>query len=121
MHERFDTYASPLAIRNASPAMLRFWSARHKFTTWRRLWLALAEAERELGMPITPAQIDQMREHITVTDHELELAGEFEKRLRHDVMAHVHALGHVAPLAKPIIHLGMTSQDIVCNADALIL
>jgi adenylosuccinate lyase len=116
-HDLFDRYVSPLASRNASPEMQAIWSPRRKFSAWRRLWLALAEAQKELGLPITDEQIDQLRAHQTVTDADILRAVEHERRLRHDVMAHVHALGDVAPAARPIIHLGATSQDVNCNAE----
>ncbi|MEL7472524.1 MAG: lyase family protein [Planctomycetota bacterium] len=117
----YDTYQSPLASRNASAAMLRIWSPRHKFQTWRRIWLAVAEAQRACGLDITDEQIAELRAVVErgITDAELERAGELERELRHDVMAHVHCLGESAPKAKPILHLGCTSQDVVCNADLL--
>lgn len=116
-----DTYTSPLASRNASPDMLRIWSPRHKFNTWRRIWLAVAEAQRACGLPITDEQIAELRAVVErgITDEELARAAELERDLRHDVMAHVHCLGEQCPKAKPIIHLGCTSQDVVCNADLL--
>lgn len=115
----FDTYTSPLAERNASPEMLRLWSPRHKFNTWRRIWLAVAEAQHEMGLPVTKEQVEELRAVVErgITDAEIELAKKYERELRHDVMAHVHALGDSCPKAKGIIHLGMTSQDVVCNAD----
>jgi adenylosuccinate lyase len=118
-----DTYTSPLASRNASPAMLRIWSPRHKFNTWRRIWLAVAEAQQACGLPITDEQIAELRAVVErgITDEELARAAELERELRHDVMAHVHCLGEQCPKAKPIIHLGCTSQDVVCNADLLII
>ncbi len=116
-----DTFVSALAQRNASKEMQAIWSARRRYTTWRRIWLAVAEAQHETGLPITPAQCEEIGRHLIPSDEDLTRAAEFEKRLRHDVMAHVHALGHNAPEAKPIIHLGLTSQDVVCNADLLIL
>lgn len=111
------TYQSPLASRNASPQMQAIWSAQRKFSTWRRLWLALAEAEKELGLDIPDAAIDQMREHLDDIDYAR--AAEWEKKLRHDVMAHVHTFAEVAPAAKPIIHLGATSQFVNCNTELL--
>lgn len=116
-----DTYTSPLASRNASPEMLRIWSPRHKFNTWRRIWLAVAEAQQACGLPITDEQIAELRAVVErgITDAELARAAELERDLRHDVMAHVHCLGEQCPKAKPIIHLGCTSQDVVCNADLL--
>ncbi len=114
-----DGYQSPLETRNASAEMRSIWSARRKFSLWRRIWLALAESEREIGLPVTETQIAELRSHLD--DIDFENAARHEAKLRHDVMAHVHALGDVAPTARPIIHLGMTSQDVVCNADVLIL
>jgi adenylosuccinate lyase len=112
-----DSYTSPLARRNASPAMLAIWSDRRKFGTWRRLWLALAQSQRELGLGIAAEQVAQIAQHLDDIDYEA--AERYEKQLRHDVMAHVHALGDVAPLARPIIHLGATSQFVVCNTELL--
>ena len=114
-----QTYQSPLASRNASPAMQAIWSPRFKFTTWRRLWLALAESEKELGLAITDEQLDQMREHLDDIDYDA--AASYEKKLRHDVMAHVETFGEAAPLAHPIIHLGATSQFVVCNSELIML
>jgi adenylosuccinate lyase len=126
MHESpYDTYASPLASRNASPEMLRLWSPRHKFNTWRRIWLAVAEAQHEMGLPVTKEQVEELRAVVNrpggITDDELRAAEKYERELRHDVMAHVHALGDSCPKARGIIHLGMTSQDVVCNADFAVL
>ena len=112
-----DEYRSPLSGRYASPQMQEIWSQQRKIGTWRRLWLALAESEQELGLSITDAQLDQLREHLD--DIDFEAAATYEKELRHDVMAHVHVLGDVAPLAKPIIHLGATSQFVNCNTELL--
>ncbi|MEO0511441.1 MAG: adenylosuccinate lyase [Planctomycetota bacterium] len=121
-----DTYTSPLAARNASPEMLRIWSPRHKFNTWRRVWLAIAEAQQEATKDqdtplVTNEQVEELRAVVErgITDEELARASEIERDLRHDVMAHVHCLGESCPAAKPIIHLGCTSQDVVCNADLL--
>lgn len=114
MHDP-NTYQSPLASRNASPAMQAIWSPQRKFSTWRRLWLALAESEKQLGLNITQAQLDELRAHLD--DIDFDAAAAYEKKLRHDVMAHVHALGDVAPTARPIIHLGATSQFVVCNTE----
>lgn len=111
------TYVSPLASRNASPRMQRIWSPRTKFTTWRRLWLALAESQQQLGLGITDAQLAELRGHLEDIDYDN--AAQYEKKLRHDVMAHVHALGDVAPQARPIIHLGATSQFVVCNTELI--
>ena len=121
----YDTYTSPLASRNASKQMLELWSPRHKFNTWRRIWLAVAEAQHEMGLPVTKEQVEELRAVVTrpggITDDEMKAAEKYERELRHDVMAHVHALGDSCPKAKGIIHLGMTSQDVVCNADLLII
>ena len=114
-----DGYVSPLASRNASAAMQAIWSPRRKFVTWRRLWLALAEAEAELGLSITAEQLAQMREHLEEVD--FESAAAYEKKLRHDVMAHVHAWGNRVPEARPIIHLGATSQFVNCNTELILL
>jgi len=125
MTSPYDTYTSPLASRNASPEMLRLWSPRHKFNTWRRIWLAVAEAQHELGLPVSKEQVEELRAVVNrpggITDEEMHAAERYERDLRHDVMAHVHALGDSCPNARPIIHLGMTSQDVVCNADWLLL
>ena len=112
-----DRYQSPLATRNGSPQMQAVWSPRRKFGTWRRLWLALAEAQHELGLPISDGQLDELRQHLD--DIDFAAAAAHEQRLRHDVMAHIHALGEVAPQARPIIHLGATSQFVNCNTDLL--
>lgn len=119
-----DTYTSPLASRNASPEMLRIWSPRHKFNTWRRIWLAVAEAQHEVTKGwdtplVSQEQLDELRTVVErgITDEEIARASEIERDLRHDVMAHVHCLGEQCPKAKGIIHLGCTSQDVVCNAD----
>lgn len=112
-----DRYESPLTTRNASAEMQAIFSPRRKFTTWRRLWLALAEAQRELGLAITDAQLDQLRACVDALN--LDRAAEHERRLRHDVMAHIHALGEQAPDARPIVHLGATSQFVNCNTELL--
>ena len=115
-----DTYESPLANRNASPEMLRLFSPRYKFGLWRRLWLELARAERELGLTrITPEALQQMEGNLDNIN--FQRAREWEKRLRHDVMAHVHTFEEAAPAAKGIIHLGATSQYVVDNADLIIM
>tara|TARA_R110000868_G_scaffold119469_2_gene316918 strand:+ start:238799 stop:240481 length:1683 start_codon:yes stop_codon:yes gene_type:complete len=116
-----DTYTSPLAARNASPEMCKIWSPRHKFTTWRKIWLAVAQAQQACGLDITDQQINEMKAALDVTDEDMDNAAKYERELRHDVMAHVHAFADRCPTAKGIIHLGCTSQDVVCNADFLIL
>lgn len=130
MTSPYDTYASPLASRNASREMLRLWSPRHKFNTWRRVWLAVAEAQHELTRDapkplVTADQVEELRAVVQrpggITDEEMRAAERYERELRHDVMAHVHALGDSCPKAKGIIHLGLTSQDVVCNADFAVL
>src|SRR6266550_3802654 len=114
------TYESPLASRNASPEMQRLFSPQHKFSLWRRLWLELARAERELGITrITPEALSQMERSLDQID--FKKAAEWEKRLRHDVMAHVHTFEEDAPAAKGVIHLGATSQYVVDNADLIIM
>lgn len=114
-----NNYESPLSGRYASPEMQRIFSPDEKFTTWRRLWVALAEAERELGLPITDEQIEELRAHIDDIDYEL--AAKYEREVRHDVMAHVKAYGDVCPTAKGIIHLGATSCYVGDNTDIIIM
>ncbi len=114
-----STYTSPLSERYASRAMLELWSPQRKFGLWRRLWLALAEAERELGVAIPDAAIAQMRAHLD--DIDFAKVAAYEKRFRHDVMAHVHAFGDVAPAAKPFIHYGATSAFVTDNTDLLLM
>jgi adenylosuccinate lyase len=116
MHE---TWTSPLAGRYASRAMLELWSARTRHGLWRQLWLALAEAERTLGVEIPAEAIDQMRDHLD--DIDFDAAAAYERRFRHDVMAHVHTFGDAAPLAKPYIHLGATSAFVTDNADLILM
>lgn len=112
------TYENPLITRYASSAMSRLFGAQHKHSTWRRLWVALAEAEAELGLPITASQIEELRKHVDKID--FASAASYEQQLRHDVMAHVHAYGDQCPAARPIIHLGATSCFVTDNADLLI-
>jgi len=114
-----NQYENPLITRYASPEMSEIWSPRRKFGTWRRLWVALAEAEAELGLPISAAQIAQLKEH--VDDIDFEAAAQYERRLRHDVMAHVRAYGDVCPDARGIIHLGATSCYVTDNTDLLLM
>jgi adenylosuccinate lyase len=99
--------------------MQALWSDRRRFGIWRRLWLALAQGQQSLGLPITDAQISAIESHLD--DIDIDNAREHEKRLRHDVMAHVHALADVAPEAGPIIHLGATSQFVNCNTELILL
>jgi len=113
------SYTSPLAQRYASPAMQTLWGDRRRIGLWRRLWLALMEAEQELGLKIPDQAIAEVRARLD--DANLERAAEHEKRLRHDVMAHIHHLGEQAPTAKPFLHLGATSAYVTDNADLLLM
>ncbi len=115
----FDTYESPLSSRYASREMLYLFSPDMKFSTWRKLWIALARAEMELGLPVTQEQIDEMEAHIYDIDYDL--AAQKEKELRHDVMAHIHTFGASCPKAMPIIHLGATSCYVGDNTDVIIM
>ena len=114
-----DTYETPLASRYASREMLYIFSPDKKFSTWRRLWIALARAEMELGLPITQAQIDELEREKDNIDYKL--AAQKEKELRHDVMAHIHAYGALCPNAMPIIHLGATSCYVGDNTDIILM
>jgi len=114
-----STYASPLATRYAGQAMRELFSEQRKFSTWRRLWLALAESQKALGLDISDEQVRQMADHLD--DIDFDAAGRYEKQFRHDVMAHIHAFADVAPAAKPIIHLGATSQFVVDNTDLILM
>jgi adenylosuccinate lyase len=114
MHDRYE---NPLLTRYASAEMASIWSAQTKHGLWRRLWVALAEAERELGLDIRPEQIEQLRG--TVDDIDFDAAARFEKELRHDVMAHVHVWGEQCPQARPIIHLGATSCYVTDNSELI--
>jgi len=117
---KYQTYESPLAARNASKEMLRLFSPQYKFGLWRRLWLELARCERELGLSrISTDALKQMESKLD--DIDFDMAAGWEKRLRHDVMAHVHTFEEIAPAAKGIIHLGATSQYVVDNADLIIM
>src|SRR5262245_47477140 len=99
--------------------MARLWSPQVKFSTWRRLWVALAEAQRALGLAITEEQVASLRSQVESID--FDAAERYERRFRHDVMAHIHALGDAAPPARPIIHLGATSAFVTDNADLILL
>ncbi|MBN3278669.1 PUR8 lyase, partial [Polyodon spathula] len=105
--EEFRRYRSPLVSRYASEEMAYNFSDRKKFTTWRKLWIYLAKAEKVLGLPITEEQIQEMEANAELID--FKMAVEEERRLRHDVMAHVHTFSHCCPKAAGIIHLGATS------------
>lgn len=115
-----DIYQEPLVSRYTSPAMQALFSERTKFETWRRCWIALAEAQHELGLTdiVSRAMIDELKAH--ATDINFEVAAQKEKEIRHDVMAHVYAYGQQCPLAEPIIHLGATSQYVGCHTDLLV-
>ena len=114
-----NTYESPLSSRYASEEMLYLFSADKKFSTWRKLWVALAQAEMELGLPVTQEQVDELEAHIYDIDYEK--AAAWEKKLRHDVMAHVHTYGELCPKAMPIIHLGATSCYVGDNTDVILM
>ena len=119
MADNFKIYTSPLVERNASKEMAELFGPQKKFGTWRRIWLELAKAEKKLGLKISNAQIAEMARHLD--DINFKKAAEYEKKIRHDVMAHIHTFGEVAPKAAPIIHLGATSCDIGDNADLIII
>lgn len=112
-----NVYESPLSSRYASKEMLYTFSSDMKFSTWRRLWLSLAKAERALGLPITQEQVDEMAAHLTDIDYDV--ARQREKEVRHDVMAHVYTFGKAAPKAAGIIHLGATSAYVGDNTDII--
>ncbi len=112
-----NTYKNPLEERYSSEEMLFNFSHDNKFQNWRKLWIALAEIEKDLGLDISEEQINQMKDKAKDIDYTK--AAEYEKRFRHDVMAHVHTYGDVAPLAKPIIHLGATSAFVGDNTDLI--
>lgn len=116
MHE---LYLNPLVERYSSKDMLKIFSPQHKFSTWRKLWLALAESEKELGLNISDAQLEEMRNNLDNID--FEMAAAYEKKFRHDVMAHVHTFGEQCPTAKPIIHLGATSAYVGDNTDLIVM
>ena len=116
---RKDIYESPLSSRYASDEMLYLFSPDKKFSTWRRLWVALARAEMELGLPITQSQINEMEAHLD--DINYDVAQQKERELRHDVMAHIYAFGALCPNAMPIIHLGATSCYVGDNTDIILM
>ena len=113
-----DRYESPLSSRYASAYMLRLFSAETRVRTWRRLWVALARAEHNLGLPITGEQVAELEAHIE--DIDFELAAQREREVRHDVMAHVYTYGKAAPSAAGVIHLGATSCYVTDNADLIL-
>src|SRR6266404_746957 len=122
-----EVYDNPLVTRYASREMAELWGPQRKFSTWRQLWLALAEAESELGLladdgvtpRITAAQLDELRAHLE--DIDFARADAYERRLRHDVMAHIHTFADVCPSARDIIHLGATSCYVTDNTDLLLM
>jgi adenylosuccinate lyase len=108
----YDAYQTSLTGRYCSPEMSKLFSQRSRHSTWRKLWLYLAESEHEIGIEtITPEALEQMRAHLELTDADFEVARVEEKKRRHDVMAHVHAFGAVAPAAAGIIHYGVSIRD----------
>lgn len=117
MSDEFNRYVSPLSTRYASKEMQMVFSAQNKFSTWRKLWTWLAQAEQELGLNISDAQIAELRAHWD--DIDFTAAAAEERLTRHDVMAHVHVLAQLCPLAAPIIHLGATSCFVGDNTDLL--
>lgn len=114
----YDRYESPLSSRYASPEMLKLFSMETRIQTWRKLWVALAKAEMELGLPITEEQVQQLEEQVENID--FSCAAAREKEVRHDVMAHVYTYGKVAPKAAGIIHLGATSCYVTDNGDLIL-
>ncbi len=114
-----SNYESPLSSRYASDKMQYIFSPDKKFSTWRRLWAALARAEMELGLPVSQEQVDELEAHLTDIDYDM--AAEKERELRHDVMAHIHTYGALCPEAMPIIHLGATSCYVGDNTDIIIM
>ncbi len=112
-------YTNPLITRYASKEMQHAFSDEKRFKLWRKLWIALAESEMELGLNVTQEQVDDLKAYADEIDYEL--AAKFEREVRHDVMAHVHAYGAYAKKAMPIIHLGATSCFVNCNAEAIML
>ena len=116
---RRDVWENPLASRYASAEMTRLWSDRNRYRTWRQVWLALAEAESELGLPITPGQLAELRANLEPVD--FAKAAAYEKQMRHDVFAHLHTYGDAAPSARPILHLGATSAFVTDNTDLMLM
>lgn len=114
-----NKYVTPLSGRYASEEMNQLWSNNSKYTTWRKLWIALAETEKELGIDITDEQIEEMKANVDNIDYEI--VSKREKECRHDVMAHVYEFGLKCPTAKPIIHLGATSCYVTDNTDVILM
>ncbi|MEM7234570.1 MAG: adenylosuccinate lyase [Planctomycetota bacterium] len=119
MNRPNDVYQNPLVERYASREMLQVFSADERYRTWRRLWIALAESERELGLDVSAEQIDELKAHVDDIDYER--VAQIESELRHDVMAHITAYGEKCPNARPIIHLGATSCFVTDNADLVLM
>lgn len=114
-----ERYENPLVTRYSSQAMAELWGDQRKFQKWRTMWIALAEAQSEMGLRVTPEQIAELREHADTID--FDVAQTYERQVRHDVMAHVHAYGDLCPKAKEIIHWGATSAFVTDNTDLLLL
>ena len=114
-----EIYVTPLSGRYASKEMNKIWSPSAKYSTWRKLWIALAETERELGINITDEQIGEMKENVNNIDYDI--VAQREKECRHDVMSHVYEFGLKCPKAKPIIHLGATSCFVTDNTDVILM
>jgi adenylosuccinate lyase len=112
-------WENPLATRYASSEMTRLWSDQHRYRLWRETWLALAEAEAELGLPISREQIEEMRAHLEPID--FAKAADYERKMRHDVFAHLHTFGDACPTARPILHLGATSAYVTDNTDLILV
>jgi adenylosuccinate lyase len=119
MADNKTLYVSPLVERNASKEMAELFGAQKKFSTWRRLWLELAKAQKKLGLDINMGQINEMARHLD--DIDFKKAAAYEKKFRHDCFAHIHTFADAAPKAAPIIHLGATSCDITDNADLIVI
>jgi adenylosuccinate lyase len=115
----YERYQNPLIVRYASDSMCRLWGDQRKFSTWRRLWVVLAECQQQLGLAIGDDQLQQMRQHVDTID--FDAAAAYERQLRHDVMAHVHAYGDQCPAARGIIHWGATSCFVTDNTDLILL
>ena len=116
---RRDVWENPLATRYASAEMARLWGDKNRYRLWRQTWLALAEAESELGLPITSAQLNAMRANLEPID--FAKAAAYEKQMRHDVFAHLHTFGDACPVARPILHLGATSAFVTDNTDLILM
>ena len=114
-----DRYENPLTARYASDEMAQLWSAQRKFSTWRQMWVALAESQQALGLDISDTQLAELSSQVDQID--FDVAGQYERKLRHDVMAHVHAYADACPTARPIIHLGATSCFVTDNTDLILL